>query len=81
MCIRDRSRNTGISEILIGTPLENFIVRPGNYQDILRIFKILERLSDSDFQALRSLTLDLSSQLSIQKFAIDFYNKFVELKR
>jgi glycosyltransferase involved in cell wall biosynthesis len=72
------SSSTGVSEALIGTPLEPFIIRPGSSVDLLSRLHYIKELSEDESQALRSCSVEISKSLSLDNFAKDITAKLAK---
>lgn len=70
------SRSTGVSEILIGTPLERFLVAPGSTVDIVRVIRDISELTQKEYVALRRLSYEISQKYSMEFFAVNFVELF-----
>ncbi len=73
------STNTGVSEILLGTPLANFIIDPGNVSQLrANLLSILE-LEKSDFATLQDSAIEISKKYTFHNFAREFVDRYLEV--
>jgi glycosyltransferase involved in cell wall biosynthesis len=70
------SRSTGVAEVLIGSGLERFLIRPGSAEDILANLEYIARLNENDFMSLRKESNRISNLLTLEKFSKNFVEKF-----
>jgi glycosyltransferase involved in cell wall biosynthesis len=73
------STNTGVSEILLGTPLADFIIDPGNVSQLhVNLLSLLE-LKESEFNALQDSAINISKSYTFDNFATKFVNRYLEV--
>jgi glycosyltransferase involved in cell wall biosynthesis len=73
------STNTGVSEILLGTPLADFIIDPGNVSQLrANLLSILE-LEKSDFDTLQDSAIEISKKYTFHNFATEFVDRYLEV--
>jgi len=70
------SRNTGAAEVLIGSSLERFLIKPGSAAEILAHLEYLTMLNENDFMALRKESNRISNLLTLENFSKHFVEKF-----
>ena len=70
------SFNTGMSEMLIGTALQRFLIRPGSQEDILKNLEYISSLTENEYYALSQESLRISQSLTFEKFSKRFVQQF-----
>jgi glycosyltransferase involved in cell wall biosynthesis len=73
------STNTGVSEILLGTALADFIIDPGNISQLRANLLSLLELNKSEFNALQDSAINISKSYTFHNFATKFVNRYLEV--
>ena len=70
------SVKTGVSEVLIGSVLERFLIRPGSYEDILKNLEYIAKLDEDEYHSLRIESQRISKLSTFESFAKRFVHQF-----